>query len=103
MEDEEYGSDETASSGTHSICSELLSAGQFPGWINIENEIPQEGEEVLVRGFEGQIMQATKDRGYSGGWKQRNCQGWECLSLCETYVTHFARLTIPQPVTSGSR
>lgn len=69
----------------------------FSDWIRVEDDLPKNGEEVLIRSMERQIRQATRDTGYSGGWKQRNCAGWECVSHCETFVTHFMRINIQQP------
>lgn len=45
-------------------------------WISTRDYLPEEGVEVLVHRY-GQIIQATKDKGYAGGFKERNCYGWQ--------------------------
>ena len=53
-------------------------------WIPTSESLPEEGVEVLVHRY-GQVIQATKDSEYSGGFKERNCYGWQA-----TYaVTHW--------------
>lgn len=47
-----------------------------PEWISTRDYLPDEGVEVLVHRY-GQIFQATKDKGYAGGFKERNCYGWQ--------------------------
>lgn len=47
-----------------------------PEWISTRDYLPEEGVEVLVHRY-GQIIQATKDKGYAGGFKERNCYGWQ--------------------------
>lgn len=55
-----------------------------PEWISTNDYLPEEGVEVLVHRY-GQVIQATKDSEYSGGFKERNCYGWQA-----TYgVTHW--------------
>lgn len=55
-----------------------------PEWIPTSESLPEEGVEVLVHRY-GQVIQATKDSEYSGGFKERNCYGWQA-----TYgVTHW--------------
>jgi hypothetical protein len=48
----------------------------LPEWISISDHIPEEGQEVLVHHL-GQIEQVTKDKKWQGGFKRRNCYGWE--------------------------
>ncbi|EPG39514.1 hypothetical protein F907_00817 [Acinetobacter colistiniresistens] len=47
-----------------------------PEWISTKEFLPAEGVEVLVHRY-GQVIQATKDSGYAGGFKERNCYGWQ--------------------------
>lgn len=47
-----------------------------PEWISTKESLPAEGVEVLVHRY-GQVIQATKDSGYAGGFKERNCYGWQ--------------------------
>ena len=51
-------------------------AQAVPEWISVEDRMPEEGEEVLVHSF-GQVHQATRDASWSGGFKERNCYGWQ--------------------------
>lgn len=65
-----------------------------PAWISISERMPNEGEEVFVHHF-GHVVQATKDEKYLGGFKQRNCYGWEAVS---SYISHWipANVELPQ-------
>ncbi|OTL85664.1 DUF551 domain-containing protein [Acinetobacter pittii] len=60
-------------------------AQAVPEWISVEDHLPEEGQEVIVHHF-GHVVQATKDKNYVGGFKQRNCYGWECVS---SYISHW--------------
>lgn len=62
-------------------------------WVLCGDRMPDEGQEVLVHHF-GHVVQATKDKKYSGGFKQRNCRGWESVS---TYISHWMPKSIPLP------
>ncbi|WP_445344796.1 DUF551 domain-containing protein [Acinetobacter bohemicus] len=64
-----------------------------PEWIDVSDHMPKEGEEVLVHHY-GHIVQATKDKKYSGGFKQRNCRGWESVSC---YISHWMSMSIKLP------
>jgi hypothetical protein len=64
-----------------------------PEWISVEDRMPEEGEEVWVHHY-GHIVQATKDKKYSGGFKQRNCRGWESVSC---YISHWMSMSIKLP------
>ena len=46
------------------------------GWISTSDRMPKEGEEVLVHSF-GQVRQETRDSKWAGGFKERNCYGWQ--------------------------
>ncbi|MFW1952005.1 DUF551 domain-containing protein [Acinetobacter beijerinckii] len=47
-----------------------------PEWISTSDYLPDEGIEVLVHRY-GQVVQATRDSNYAGGFKERNCYGWQ--------------------------
>ena len=47
-----------------------------PEWISTKEALPDEGVEVLVHRY-GQVVQATRDSKYAGGFKERNCYGWQ--------------------------
>lgn len=47
-----------------------------PEWISTRDYLPEEGVEVLVHRY-GQVVQATRDSKYAGGFKERNCYGWQ--------------------------
>lgn len=64
---------------------EKAKAQAVPEWISVEDHLPEEGQEVIVHHF-GHVVQATKDKNYVGGFKQRNCYGWECVS---SYISHW--------------
>ncbi|WP_421427881.1 DUF551 domain-containing protein [Acinetobacter pittii] len=64
---------------------EKAKAQAVPVWISVEDSLPEEGEEVIVHHF-GHVVQATKDKNYVGGFKQRNCYGWESVS---SYISHW--------------
>ena len=66
---------------------------QVPEWISVDDRMPDEGEEVLVHHY-GHIVQATRDKKYSGGFKQRNCYGWESVS---SYISHWMPKSIKLP------
>lgn len=54
----------------------VVTTPHLPEWISISDHIPEEGQEVLVHHL-GQIEQVTKDKKWQGGFKRRNCYGWE--------------------------
>ncbi|WP_198077554.1 DUF551 domain-containing protein [Acinetobacter calcoaceticus] len=60
-------------------------AQAVPEWISVEDRLPDEGEEVIVHHY-GHIVQATKDKSYVGGFKQRNCYGWGSIG---SYISHW--------------
>ncbi|MGS0705030.1 DUF551 domain-containing protein [Acinetobacter sp. ANC 3781] len=68
-------------------------AQAVPEWIDASDRLPEEGEEVLVHHY-GHIVQATRDKKYSGGFKQRNCYGWESVSC---YVSHWMLMSVKLP------
>ena len=68
-------------------------AKTIPEWIETSERMPNEGEEVLVHHY-GHVVQATKDKKYSGGFKQRNCYGWEAVS---SYISHWMPKNIELP------
>ena len=45
-------------------------------WISTSDRMPKEGEEVLVHSL-GQVRQVTRDSKWAGGFKERNCYGWQ--------------------------
>jgi len=51
-------------------------AQAVPEWISTSERMPEEGEEVFVHSY-GQVRQATRDSSWSGGFKERNCYGWQ--------------------------
>ena len=60
---------------------EMWSSGQaakaqVPEWISTSDRMPKEGEEVLVHSL-GQVRQVTRDSKWAGGFKERNCYGWQ--------------------------
>ena len=55
---------------------ELAKAQAVPGWISTSDRMPKEGEEVLVHSL-GQVRQVTRDSKWAGGFKERNCYGWQ--------------------------
>lgn len=58
--------------------NELAKAQAVPEWISIDDHLPEEGQEVLIHSF-GQIEQVTKAQKWCGGFKRRNCYGWEAV------------------------
>lgn len=68
-------------------------AQAVPEWIDVSDRLPEEGEEVFVHHY-GHIVQATRDKKYSGGFKQRNCYGWESVS---SYISHWMPKSIELP------
>lgn len=66
---------------------------QAPEWISISDHIPEEGQEVLVHHL-GQIEQVTKDKKWQGGFKRRNCYGWE---TAYGLVSHWLPKSIELP------
>ncbi|RSE25188.1 DUF551 domain-containing protein [Acinetobacter johnsonii] len=64
-----------------------------PEWISVNDKMPDEGDEVFVHHY-GHIVQATKDQKYSGGFKQRNCYGWEAVS---SYISHWMPMSVVLP------
>jgi hypothetical protein len=51
-------------------------AQAVPQWISTSDRMPEEGEEVLVHSL-GQVRQVTRDSKWAGGFKERNCYGWQ--------------------------
>ncbi|WP_228274511.1 DUF551 domain-containing protein [Acinetobacter towneri] len=51
-------------------------ASTVPQWISTSDRMPEEGEEVLVHNL-GQVRQVTRDSAWAGGFKERNCYGWQ--------------------------
>lgn len=51
-------------------------AQAVPQWISTSERMPEEGEEVLVHSL-GQVRQVTRDSKWAGGFKERNCYGWQ--------------------------
>ena len=68
-------------------------AQAVPEWISVNDKMPDEGDEVFVHHY-GHIVQATKDQKYSGGFKQRNCYGWEAVS---SYISHWMPMSVVLP------
>ena len=68
-------------------------AQAVPEWISVNDKMPDEGDEVFVHHY-GHIVQATKDQKFSGGFKQRNCYGWEAVS---SYISHWMPMSIGLP------
>ena len=74
-----------APAGVQVFCCDLNSdfriwkaakAKAVPEWISTSDRMPEEGEEVLVHRL-GQVRQATHDSKWAGGFKERNCYGWQ--------------------------
>ena len=53
-----------------------VAKAQVSEWISVKDQLPPEGTEVLVHSL-GQVQQATRDSSWSGGFKVRNCYGWQ--------------------------
>src|SRR5690606_9046792 len=51
-------------------------APAVPEWIETSEHMPDEGEDVLVHSL-GQVPQVTRDSKWAGGFKERNCYGWQ--------------------------
>ena len=51
-------------------------AQAVPQWISTSERMPDEGEDVLVHSL-GQVRQVTRDSKWAGGFKERNCYGWQ--------------------------
>ncbi|WP_296284669.1 DUF551 domain-containing protein [uncultured Acinetobacter sp.] len=51
-------------------------AQAVPEWISTSERMPNEGEEVLVHNL-GKVRQVTRDSSWAGGFKERNCYGWQ--------------------------
>jgi len=71
------------------------------GWILTTERLPDEGQEVTIRMMHGQIKQVVKDKNYSGGWKQPNCQGWEHVSWHASTITHWRPEIFDHPTRTG--
>lgn len=72
---------------------QAVKAQAVPEWISVNDKMPDEGDEVFVHHY-GHIVQATKDQKYSGGFKQRNCYGWEAVS---SYISHWMPMSVGLP------
>lgn len=72
---------------------QAATAQAVPEWISVNDKMPNEGDEVFVHHY-GHIVQATKDQKFSGGFKQRNCYGWEAVS---SYISHWMPMSIGLP------
>ncbi|WP_263576403.1 DUF551 domain-containing protein [Acinetobacter pseudolwoffii] len=90
---DEYGSYEDKPVLEHWETWQAAKAQAVPEWISTSERMPNEGEEVFVH-YYGQISQATRDKKYSGGFKQRNCYGWESVS---SYISHWMPKSIELP------
>ena len=56
--------------------NQAAKAQAVPRWISTSDRMPKEGEEVLVHSL-GQVRQVTRDSKWAGGFKERNCYGWQ--------------------------
>ena len=73
--DEEYS--EALNEINSSWCTwQAANAVAVPEWISTSDRMPKEGEEVLVHSL-GQVRQVTRDSKWAGGFKERNCYGWQ--------------------------
>ena len=73
--DEEYSED--LNEINSSWCTwQAAKAQAVPEWISTSDRMPKEGEEVLVHNL-GQVRQVTRDSKWAGGFKERNCYGWQ--------------------------
>jgi hypothetical protein len=70
-------------------------------WTKTADGYPENGREVTVRMSHGQIRQVVRDTTYSGGWKQVNCQGWECVSHDPSSITHWRPEIFERPDCKG--
>lgn len=59
-----------------SLAWQAAKAQAVPEWISTSERMPGEGEEVLVHSL-GQVRQVTRDSKWAGGFKERNCYGWQ--------------------------
>lgn len=77
------------------ITAEEITAGwvkwQKGTWLDINVIMPSEGDEVIVH-KSGQIFQATKDKKFLGGFKQRNCWGWQGVGYIDFWMKKNFRL-----------
>ena len=55
---------------------QAANAKAVPEWISVNDKMPDEGDEVLVHSL-GQVRQVTRDSKWAGGFKERNCYGWQ--------------------------
>ncbi|WP_252725785.1 DUF7736 domain-containing protein [Acinetobacter cumulans] len=58
------------------VSKEEAKAQAVPRWISTSDRMPKEGEEVLVHSL-GRVRQVTRDSKWAGGFKERNCYGWQ--------------------------
>lgn len=72
-------------------------------WIKTEDQMPENGQEVTALMDHGQIRQIVRDTHYSGGWKQVNCQGWECVSFDPRTITHWRPEVFERPTMRGPK
>lgn len=72
-------------------------------WIKAEDQMPENGQEVTALLDHGQIRQIVRDTQYSGGWKQVNCNGWECVSFDPRTITHWRPDVFERPTMSGPK
>ena len=73
--DEQYS--EALNEINSSWCTwQAANAVAVPEWISTSDRMPKEGEEVLVHNL-GQVRQVTRDSKWAGGFKERNCYGWQ--------------------------
>ena len=70
-------------------------------WIKTADKMPEEGQEITARLSHGQIRQLVRDSRYSGGYKQVNCRGWECVSFDPRTVTHWRPEVFDRPEQTG--
>ncbi|OTG87837.1 hypothetical protein [Acinetobacter sp. ANC 3813] len=77
------------------ITAEQITAGwvqwQKGTWLDAKVILPAEGEEVLVH-RSGQVFQATKAQAYMGGFKERNCWGWQGTGYIDFWMKRNFRL-----------
>jgi len=81
--------------------AERREPGSASDWTKVAETPPAEGQEVTVRMSHGQIRQVVKDSGYSGGWKQVNCRGWECVSFDPSSISHWRSEIFARPSAIG--
>lgn len=73
---DEYGNYEDNPVLEHWGTWQAAKAQAVPEWISTSERMPEEGEEVLVHSL-GQVRQVTRDSKWAGGFKERNCYGWQ--------------------------